>query len=130
MATLNALSPPTATAFDLGQHHAIDMPMTPKHRDGLGRLEDIKNNPDCERYLRPSDARLVLLKVQSSQQSSPGGLQNHSSGQWLQSRGGLVDPTPWVIKLVHWLCSEERPRVTQCLAWIPVCQALAVMVGQ
>jgi hypothetical protein len=82
--------------------HASPGQSHPNHKDVMGRPQWIHAEDTRDRYLKPRDGRLALLKVQSTI-TSPQDIVT-----W--DRDIIKDKTPWSIKLVYW-CMKSVPEL-------------------
>ncbi|KAI0175862.1 hypothetical protein GGR52DRAFT_538493 [Hypoxylon sp. FL1284] len=116
-------------------------PASPQHRDASGRLSRVKY-PTQEQYLRPSDGRLTLLKVQGT--SYGGELSQAQRGdarnwRYIGRQGSRI---PFTMRFVCWMYSlylrskgseeDDQPgdgsMLTLAVVWIPCCILLALML--
>ena len=68
----------------------------------MGRPQWISPSDSWDRYLKPRDGRLALLKVQGTDDSH----HPHDDVTW--KRGIIIDKTPPILKLVNW-CMKSVP---------------------
>ena len=107
-----------------------------RHRDASGRLTIIdKNDTASERYIRPSDGRLVPLVVQESDEKHP----KSGPKSWIRTGKMRLQISP-ILDLVHWTYSsvfeegsEERhyggeATLELLIKWLPSCIVLVLMV--
>jgi hypothetical protein len=72
----------------------------------MGRPEWIPTSDSWDRYLKPRDGRLALLKVQGTTDSH----HPHDEVPW--KRVIIIDKTPLIVKLVCW-CMKSVPEFSQ-----------------
>lgn len=68
----------------------------------MGRPQRIPPSDSCDRYLKPRDGRLALLKVQGTDDS------HHPHDHVTWKRDVIIDQTPPILKLVNW-CMKSIP---------------------
>lgn len=105
-----------------------------RHKDAFGRLEDVVAGR--EHFLRPSDGRLVQLRVQNTGQLSYPGNANWDRTGWPKMRISLI------LRFTHWIYSsllqeggKKRDRnvvqtIWMVLKWVPSCLVLIVLVSR
>jgi hypothetical protein len=70
----------------------------------MGRPQWIPPSDSWDRYLKPRDGRLALLKVQATDDS------HHPHDYVTWKRGTIVDKTPLILKLLAW-CTKSVPEL-------------------